>query len=105
MPVRAIEVGGEARGDEARPLPMRHPLKQGRRTDLSGRARAAEEERRAEEQQGGDEQGRHGLRREDVLLGMRTGKRSVDGGSRREERNQRRRAALGPESMAERQTE
>ena len=90
MPVRAIEVGGEARGDEARPLPMRHPQKQGRRTDLSGRARAVEERQRAE---GGEGSGGQGWLRSRVRW------RSGEGGSQREARNQRRKEALGARSM------
>ena len=87
MPVRAIEVGGEARGDEARPLPMRHPLKTGGRQ--APRSRAAAERQRAEEREGNGEQG---------WLKRRPSKRSGEGGSQREARNQRRKEALGARS-------
>ena len=88
MPVRAIEVGGEARGDEARPLPMRHPLKTGGRQ--APRSRAAAERQRAEEREGNGEQG---------WLKRRPSKRSGEGGSQQEARNQRRKEALDARSM------
>ena len=87
MPVRAIEVGGEARGDEARPLPMRHPLKTGGRQ--APRARAAAERQRAEEREGNGEQ---------WWLRKQVRRRSGEGGSKREARNQRRKEALGARS-------
>ena len=88
MPVRAIEVGGEARGDEARPLPMRHPLK--RPTRGTQRARVAEERQRAEKREGNGEQ---------WWLRKQARRRSGEGGSQQEARNQRRKKALGARSM------
>ena len=69
---------------------MRHPLKQGRRTDLSGRGRAAAEKQRVEERVGNGEQ---------WWLRKQVRRRSGEGGSQQEARNQRRRKALGARSM------
>ena len=42
VPVRGIEEGGEARGDEARPLPVWHPRRRAKATPRARATRAAE---------------------------------------------------------------
>ena len=109
VPVRGIEEGGEARGDEARPLPVWHPRRRAKATPRARATQAAEAAREragpsgAEggEGHGGEGRGRRGGQGSSmevneeatVVMGKGKGiKRSLGGRMEQQEGRRRRRA-------------